>query len=102
MVGGRSGTALKGQTSFSPAPRSVAAPVAVIIKRCCSVPAGNRAASSDAVTPPLAESSNLTWPIARTTRIEFTGTLIGPPLCIDAAVVSPGCRPGRMIGGLPV
>src|SRR5215468_1677901 len=102
MVGGLSGTALNGQTKFSPAPRNVAAPVAVMVKRYSSAPAGGRPSSLAGTRPPVVDNSSLSLPVARTTNVELTGTLIGPLLPNAAAAVSPGWMPGRMIGGRAV
>ncbi len=70
--------ALNGQTRSSPAPRSVAVPVAVILKRCSSVPAGACTSSFAGVTPPEPETSRLSLPVERTISVEPTGTATGP------------------------
>ena len=78
MVGGLSAMALNGQIRSSPAPRSVAVPVAVILKRCSSVPAGACALVLRGVTPPVPETSRLSLPVERTISVELTGTANGP------------------------
>jgi len=100
MVGGLSGMTLNAQVISSPAPRKVALPVAVMAKRCSSVPAGACTASFAGVTPPMPETLRLTLPVERTTRVELTGTATMP--LVGNAAVSPGWMPGRMSGGLPV
>ena len=92
--------ALNGQVRSSPTPRTVAVPVAVILKRCSSVPAGARTSSLAGATPPEPTTSRLALPVERTTSVLPTGTATGPCDCI--AVVSPGWIPGRITGGLPV
>ena len=79
--------ALNDQLTSSPAPRNVAAPAALMVKRCSSVPAGADTGSFDGATPPEPDTSRSTLPVERTTNVEFTGTATGAVSC---AKFSPG------------
>src|ERR1700688_3132345 len=81
MVGGLSGMTLNAQVRSSPAPRKVALPVAVMAKRCSSVPAGAFTVSFAGVTPPRPETLRLTLPVERTTSVELTRTATMPLVC---------------------
>ena len=102
MVGGRSGMALKVQTTSSPPPLTVAVPAAVMVKWRSSVPLGacGLASGLASAMPPLTATSSPDWPVERTTKVEPAGTVTGP--LARACDCSPGCRPGRISGGRPV
>ncbi len=102
IVGGRSGMALKVQTTSSPPPLTVAVPAAVMVKCRSSVPLGacGFASASASAMPPLTAMSSPDWPVARTTRVEPAGTVTGP--LARACDCSPGRSPGKISGGRPV